>query len=97
MRNREELQANEINVFRNRAACSLGAVVMPPELRKELKAAINAVNLPLRLVMRCRTYRDKWQVYIKRVMAAITAVLDTNNEGSRIAADIENRLNKESY
>lgn len=87
-----EIQANEVNTFKHKAACSMGAVIMPPNIRHEIMAAINAVSLPLRLVMRCRNTSEKWQIYANRVMAAITAILDKTNEGSRIAADIRKIL-----
>lgn len=97
MRRNNEVQAADVATFRNKALACVGMVIMPASLRFQIVQAVSAVELPLRLVMHCKSTREKWEIYKGRIRSAILPLLDKSPEGDRITADIQRRINNERY
>lgn len=94
MRKNSEIQAAEVTTFKHRVLACIGTVIMPSSLRSQIVQAVAAVELPLRLVMRCKSTKEKWKIFKGRVMSAILPLLDMSSESVRIMADIDRSLNK---
>lgn len=92
MRKNSEIQAADVTTFKHRVIARIGAVIMPCSLRSQIEQAVAAVELPLRLVMRCKSTKEKWEIYKGRVKSAILPLLKKSPEGDRINADIDRSL-----
>lgn len=92
MRKNSEIQAAEVTTFKHRVIARIGAIIMPCSLRSQIEQAVAAVELPLRLVTRCKSTKEKWEIYKGRVRSAILPLLDRSSEGERIMADIQRSL-----
>lgn len=94
MRKNSEIQAAEVTTFKHKVLACIGAVIMPCSLRSQLEQAVAAVELPLRLVMKCKSTKEKWEIFKGRVRSAILPLLDRSSEGERIKADINRRIDQ---
>lgn len=94
MRKNNEIQAADVTAFQHKVLACIGAVIMPCALRAQIEQAVAAVELPLRLVMHCKSTSEKWEIFKSRVKSAILPLLDNSPEGGRIGAEIDRRLNR---
>ena len=92
MQRNKEVQAADVATFRHKALACIASVIMPASLRSQIVQAVSAVELPLRLVMKCKSTSEKWEIFIGRVKSAILPLLDSSPEGERISADIDRSL-----
>ena len=88
----QEIQANEITIFRATAKSKVARVVAPFDLKHQINEIIDNVTLPLYAVLQCGTGRAKWNVYINRVISAIASNLGDNADCIRIMARIRDIL-----
>lgn len=94
MRKNSEIQAADVTTFKHKVIARIGAIIMPCALRAQIEQAVAAVELPLRAVMRCKSTKEKWEIFKGKVKSAILPLLDKSPEGDRISADIDRRLNQ---
>ena len=86
------IQASEVVVFRNWALNCMSGVIMPPDIRQLLKQEVEAITLPMHMVMQCGTIQAKWNVYCNRVISAVISALDDSTESNRIVTDLREKL-----
>ena len=93
MKRNSNVQSAYLPIFRAHALNIAGRIIMPVELRKAIRAAAYAVELPLFEVVKCNR-QQAWEKYCNRFISALRAVASDTREAQKVIQQLQGELTK---